>query len=203
MLFRVRVRSGYKKTTWERVLASDTWSKQSALLCACVLHKALSQSGLQETHIDVTSPRWSGSGWGSVNWTLRTEPSILADELYCALRTLLMLMLMYTMAVGSDKLIRPLTGLVFIPAGCRATLHTSKRKKEKQRSREAGGGAGLDANHPSMQQVVPGYMLPAASANLTWPDLTKQRAATVTQSPYYLCRCCKKHKKGSTFRITF
>ena len=30
----------------------------------------------------------------------------------------------YTMAVGPGELIRPLTGLVFIPAGCRATLLT-------------------------------------------------------------------------------
>ena len=32
------------------------------------------------------------------------------------------------MAVGPDELIRPLTGLVFIPTRCRVTLLTSKEK---------------------------------------------------------------------------
>ena len=62
------------------------------------------------------------------------------------------------MVVGSDELIRPLAGLVFNPAGSHTTLLTSK---------EAGGGAGLDADHPSMRQVVLGYMLPVAGTNLT------------------------------------
>ena len=47
----------------------------------------------------------------------------------------------HTMAVGSGEVIRPFLGLVFIPVGCCATFLTS---------REAGGGAGLDADHPSM-----------------------------------------------------
>ena len=63
---------------------------------------------------------------------------------------------------GSRELIRRLSDLVFTPVGCRATLHTSK---EKLKSEEAGGGAGLDADDPSMWQVVVGYMLPGA--NLT------------------------------------
>ena len=68
------------------------------------------------------------------------------------------------MAVGSRELIRPLSGLVFTPVGCRATLLTSKGKLK---SDEAGGGAGLDADDPSMRQVALGYMLPVAGANLT------------------------------------
>ena len=35
------------------------------------------------------------------------------------------------MAVGPDELIRPLTGLVFIPTGCRATLLTSKETTKR------------------------------------------------------------------------
>ena len=46
------------------------------------------------------------------------------------------------------KLICALTALVFIPAGCHATLLTSTL---------TGGGAGLDADGPSMCQVVLGY----------------------------------------------
>ena len=46
---------------------------------------------------------------------------------------------------GLFKLIRALTGLVFNPTGCHATLLTS------------GGGVSLDADNPSMRQVVLGY----------------------------------------------
>ena len=67
------------------------------------------------------------------------------------------------MAVGPDKLIRPLTGLVFIPTGRRATLLTSK-----ETTKRAGGGASLDADHPSMWKVVLGYMLSVAGITLTW-----------------------------------
>ena len=74
-------------------------------------------------------------------------------------------MLFCMMAVGSRELIRPLTGLVLNPAGCHATLHTSRGKAREN----AGGGASLDADHPSMRQVVLGYMLPVAGYK---PDLT-------------------------------
>ena len=41
---------------------------------------------------------------------------------------------------------------------------------------EPGGGASLDADNPSMWQVVLGYMLPVSGTNLTWPDFPQDIA---------------------------
>ena len=62
------------------------------------------------------------------------------------------------MAVGSVELIRPLTWSYFY--SCWVSCHPPHQE-------EPGGGASLDADDPSMQQVVLGYMLPVAGNNLT------------------------------------
>lgn len=68
----------------------------------------------------------------------------------------------YYLYVGSyKKLFHPLTGLVFHLVG--VTCHPPHQQKT------VSGGAGLDTNHWSMQQVVLGYTLPVAGLSLTWP----------------------------------
>lgn len=55
------------------------------------------------------------------------------------------------------KLIYSLTHLVFYPVGVTSIRFTS---------RKAYGEAGLNANYPSMQYIVLGYMIPVTSLSL-------------------------------------